>query len=176
VSEEQQAQASRALAPRADAAQLGLAPLLETLEEEARHQAETLVEDARRHALQLRESHVQRAIELAIRRVHEQIEGPTGASLLAAAIRTAAQALGETRVRIRARPDMRAAIASALGADPPAVEAWEEGGAPDDPGVVVLSPDRHRMVDMTVGGLLRRRQGAARRAAARVLLGKRDLP
>ena len=132
--------------------------------------------ETRRDALRLRESHVDRAIELATRRLDELLRGPTGASLLAAAIRAAARALGESAVHVRARPGERASIGSALCAGPPAVEAWEEIDEADATGVFVLSPDRHRMVDMTIRGVLRRRHDLARRAAADVLLGKRDLP
>lgn len=132
--------------------------------------------ETRRDALRLRESHVERAIELATRRLDEVLRGPSGASLLATAIRAAAHALGENAVRVRTRPAERASIASALGAGPPAVEAWEEVDDAGTTGVAVLSPDRHRMVEMTIGGMLRRRRDLARRTAAGVLLGKRDLP
>ncbi len=132
--------------------------------------------ETRRDALRLWESHVERAIELATRRLDEVLRGPSGAPLLAAAIRAAARALGETAIQVRARTGERASIVSALGAGLPAVEAWEEIDEADAIGVVVLSPDRHRMVDMTMGGLLRRRHDLARRTAAGVLFGKRDLP
>jgi len=129
--------------------------------------------ETRRQLLQLRESNVERALELAAARLAEQLRGSANASLLADAVRAAARALGEDRVRVRARAHDRSPLASTLGAGPPAVE-WDEGDVPEQAGVVVLSADRHRMVDMTIDGLLRRRRAAASRAAAEVLVGRRD--
>jgi len=120
--------------------------------------------ETRRELLRVRESQIERAIELATRRLAERAEGAAGACLLAAAIRTAASALGEPRVRVRVRPRDHAALESALGAD----FVWEDDER-EEPGVRVLSPDGRRMVDMTVGGILRRRRDDARRAAAAAL-------
>jgi vacuolar-type H+-ATPase subunit E/Vma4 len=203
----------------AERSQPGLAPLLETVEEEARRQAESQLEEARaraalrvaeaervaqeveaqagaagaaegerearrrvalariearRELLRLRETHVERAIELAVRRLDEELQGPEGAAFAARAVRAAARALGESRLVLRAAQVDRAALADALGAGAPAIE-WD-GEAAGAPGLVALSPDRHRMVDMTIDGVARRRRGDARRAAAAALAGRRGGP
>jgi vacuolar-type H+-ATPase subunit E/Vma4 len=197
--------------------QPGLAPLLETVEEEARQHCEFQLGEARKRAalrlaeaerkageieaqaraagvaegereaqshiarariathrefLRERETHIERAIELATRRLDAQLRGPEGTALVAAAVRAAARALGEIRLRIRAAGVDRAAVEAALGAGAPAIE-WEDGADADVSGFVAFSPDRHRMVDMTLDGIARRRRDEARRAAAEALLGRR---
>jgi len=135
-------------------------------EREARRRIALAGIETRRELLRVRESHIERAVELAARRLAERVEGASGGDLLAAAIRTGASALGESRVRVHVRPRDRAALESALGSD----FVWENDER-EEPGVRVLSPDGRRMVDMTVGGILRRRRDEARRAAATALVG-----
>jgi len=201
--------------------QPGLAPLLETVEEEARQHSETQLGEARKRAglclaeaerkageieaqaraaglaegereaqsriarariaargelLRERETHIERAIELATRRLDAQLQGPEGAALVVAAVRAAARALGETRLRIRAACVDRAAVEAALGAGAPAIEWEEEDAGAGHSGIVALSLDRHRMVDLTLDGIARRRHDEMRHAAAEALLGRRGGP
>jgi vacuolar-type H+-ATPase subunit E/Vma4 len=129
----------------------------------------------RRDLLRERETHLERAIELATGRLEAELRGAEGAALVAAAVRAAARTLGETRLRIRAAGVDRRAVAAALGAGAPGIE-WEDEADADVAGIVASSLDRHRMVDMTLDGIVRRRHDEARRAAAEALLGKRGDP
>ena len=153
-------QAARAIEAEADAA--GAAEG----EREARRRVALARIETRRELLQVREANAQHAIDLAVGRLAGEIDGADGARLAAAAVRVAARALGVDRVRLRGdRLDRRALAASLHGG--PAIE-WDEAPGPDAPGVLVLAPDRHRMVDMTLDGIVRRRHDDARRAATAV--------
>jgi len=205
------------MAERTDA---GLAPLLETVQEEARRQAEQVLADARvqsdqrlreaersaaeiearaaaagtaegdrearrrvalariesrRELLRVRETYLDRAIDRAVHDLDVQLQGPAGTALVAGAVRAAARALGEGRVYVRAGRIDRDAVEAALRAGGPEI-AWADA-TPDETsaaGVLVLSADRHRMVDMTVDGIARRRRDALRRAAAKALAAGRQ--
>lgn len=135
-------------------------------EREARRRMALAEVETRRELLRIRESQIDRAVELAARRLAELAEGPASVPLLVAAVRTAASALGEARVRVCARARQRAELELKLGDD----VVWD-AAEPQEAGVWVFSLDRRRMVDMTVGGILRRRRAQARRAAAAALFG-----
>jgi vacuolar-type H+-ATPase subunit E/Vma4 len=119
--------------------------------------------ETRQALLWQREIPVERALGLARDRFATWLEQPEGRRWLARGIRAAARALGAERVRVCVDPGARDALAAALGADAASI-TWE----PSDPGagVLVRTPDGRRAVDLTVAGILRRREGAARRAAA----------
>ena len=143
-------------------------------EREARRRIALAHIETRRELLRMREMHLERAIEHAIHALDAQLQGPEGVSLVAGAVRAAARALGETQLSLRAGRVDRAAVVAALGPDAPNV-AWDEDDGPGGSGIVVSSADRHRMVDMTLDGIARRRHDAARHAAADALL-RRDTP
>jgi len=128
--------------------------------------------ETRLDLLLLRESEIDRAIELAKRRLAELTAGAEGARLVAGAIRAAARVLGESHVRVRASE--RAALEAALAGGELAIE-WEPAER-DEPGALVLALDGRRVVDMTLGGILRRRHDRARQVAAETLFGKRSAP
>jgi vacuolar-type H+-ATPase subunit E/Vma4 len=141
---------------------------------EARRRIALAQIETRVELLRLRERHVEQAIERAGRRLGEQAAAAAGAELLAGAIRGAARDLEAARVAVRLPAGLRGAVQRALTRDPLEV-TWAD---PEDPapGVVVVTPDGRRLVDLTVPAVVRRCHEAARAAAARALFGEAEEP
>jgi vacuolar-type H+-ATPase subunit E/Vma4 len=127
--------------------------------------------ESRRAILVEREALVERAIEGAARRFAELLDGPDGESLLRGLIATAARSLGDPCLVVRVRPQDRARIPRRIsGVDS---ELTLDDRPLREPGAEVTTSDGHRIVRVTLSGLLHRHREALRTAAARALFGER---
>ena len=140
-------------------------------ERERRRRVAVAQIESRRAILVDRDALVGRAIEGAARRFTELLDGPDGESLLTELVATAARSLGDSRLVVRVRPQDRARI-------PRRIEGIDAELTLDDrplrePGAEVTTADGHRIVRVTLSGLLHRHGDELRAAAARALFGER---
>lgn len=131
--------------------------------------------EARRQRLAQRATLVREVIDTAARRFAEELAGPEGGSRLAALVRRAAAALGETAVRVQVRAEDRARLRR-VRADDGGIALELDAEPLGDAGVRVSSPDGRRVVRSGVGDLVERREAELAGAAARALFQGPERP